>query len=193
MSRTERAEARLQVAQEILDELRVAERWGEYGEVVVVGSVGIGVVVQPDIDLEVHCDEPRVADGFAVMATLAEAPKSRRITYLDARDRHELGQYWKLEYERTPDETWTIDMWVFARGAASGAALTNAMRAALTDETRDRILAIKEEAMELGERTRGYWLYQAVLEAGVRTYDDYRTWLGDRNIYERTNWLPRTI
>jgi hypothetical protein len=191
--RAARAEGRLRAAYGIVRELELLERWGKYGEVVIVGSVGIGVVVPPDIDMEIHSDEPRVADGFAVMAALAELPKARRITYLDARDRHEHGQYWKLEYELTADETWTIDMWVFERAStvASGAALTAALREALTPEARDRILAIKEEAEGLGERARGYWLYQAVLDAGVNNYAEFRAWLGDRNIYERTSWMPR--
>ena len=56
--------------------------------------------------------------------------------------------------------------------------MTAALRKALTPETRDRILAIKEEAEGLGERARGYWLYQAVLDAGVNNYAEYREWLG---------------
>lgn len=169
--RAARAEGRLRAAYGIVRELDLLERWGKYGEVVIVGSVGIGVVVPPDIDLEIHSDEPRVADGFAVMAALAELPKARRITYLDARDRHEQGQYWKLEYELTSDETWTIDMWVFERAStvASGAALTAVLREALTPETRDRILAIKEEAEGLGERARGYWLYRCWMPASTTT------------------------
>jgi hypothetical protein len=188
-----RGDLRLQTAQEIVHDLDILGRWGRYGEPAIVGSVGIGVVVAPDIDIEIYSDEPRVSDGFAVMRPLAELPKSRRITYLDARDRHEQGQYWKLEYERTPDQTWTIDMWVFARdsrAATRGAALTAAVREALTAQTREHILAIKEEAAALGERAYGYWLYQAVLDAGVRSYAEFRAWLGDRNIYERTSWMP---
>ena len=69
--------------------------------------------------------------------------------------------------------------------------MTAALREALTPETRDRILAIKAEAGGLGERARGYWLYQAVLDAGVNNYAEYRAWLGDRNNYERTLWVPR--
>ena len=90
--RAARAEARLRVAQELLRELDLIERWSRYGDVTIVGSVGIGLVVEPDIDLEIRSDEPRVADGFAVMAALAELPRVRRIRYLDARDRHEQGQ-----------------------------------------------------------------------------------------------------
>ncbi|MFI6829141.1 hypothetical protein ACIBG5_18695 [Kribbella sp. NPDC050241] len=188
-----RADARLRTAYELVRELDLLGRWSRYGDVEIVGSVGIGVVVAPDIDLEIHSDDPQVADGFRVMRPLAELPRSRRITYLDARDRHERGQYWKLEYELTPDETWTIDMWVLKRGASSGAPLTAALRDALSPELRDRVLAIKEEAVAIGERAYGYWLYQAVLDAGVRSFAEFRTWLGDRNIYDRTGWMPGRV
>ncbi|GAA1550207.1 hypothetical protein GCM10009804_03510 [Kribbella hippodromi] len=177
------------MARSLLDELGLVARWSRYGDVTVVGSVGIGVVVAPDIDLEVR-GEVRVADGFAVMAALAELPKVRRITYLDARDRHERGQYWKLEYELTDAVTWTVDTWVFDPGAPGGGALTAAVRDALGVEERDVVLMIKEEAAAVGERAPGYWLYQAVLDGGVRSYAEFRGWLGDRNIYERTGWLP---
>jgi hypothetical protein len=188
--RTARAESRLRVAQELLRELDLIERWSRYGDVTIVGSVGIGLVVEPDIDLEIRSDEPRVADGFAVMGALAELPRVRRITYLDARDRHEQGQYWKLEYELTDEITWTVDMWVFGPGVLGGGPLTAALREVLTPARREVILVVKEEAASLGERAPGYWLYQAVLEGGVRSYGEFRDWLGDRNIYERTGWFP---
>ncbi|RZT12610.1 hypothetical protein EV649_6965 [Kribbella sp. VKM Ac-2569] len=187
-ARAARAEARLQAAHELLRNLDLIERWSAYGEVAVVGSVAIELVVDPDIDLEIRSEEPCVADGFAVMSVLAELPQVRRITYLDARDRHEQGQYWKLEYE-TPDDTWTVDIWVFGPEAIGGGPLAEALRDVLTPATRDTILAIKEEAATRGERARGYWLYQAVLDGGASSYDEYRDWLGDRNIYERTGWL----
>ncbi|NUR98180.1 MAG: hypothetical protein HOV67_23360 [Kribbellaceae bacterium] len=180
---------RRQQAHEILRDLDLQERWSPHGEMVIVGSVATDLVVAPDIDLEIHSPDPRPADGFAVLAPLAEHPNVRRIAYLDARDRHEQGQYWKLEYE-TPDVTWTVDMWIFGPGVPGAALLTAALQTALTPRTRSTILAIKEQAAALGERAPGYWLYQAVLDHGVRTYADFQTWLGARNIYARTGWLP---
>jgi hypothetical protein len=185
--RAARAEARLRTAHDVLRELDLIERWSGYGEVAVVGSVAIELVVAPDIDLEIRTERPRVAEGFAVMSALAELPQVRRITYLDARDRHEQGQYWKLEYE-TAEVTWTVDMWIFEPGVLGGGRLTAALQEVLTPDTRDTILAIKEEAAARGERAPGYWLYQAVLDGGATSYDEFRAWLGHRNIYERTDW-----
>ena len=144
---------RRQQAHEILRDLDLQERWSPHGEVVIVGSVATDLVVAPDIDLEIHSPDPRPADGFAVLAPLAEHPNVRRIAYLDA-------------------------------------PLAAALQTVLTPRTRSTILAIKEQAAALGERAPGYWLYQAVLDHGVRTYADFQTWLGARNIYARTGWLP---
>lgn len=190
--RAHRSDRRQRQARQIIHDLDLTGRWGKLGEVFIVGSVEIGVVVNPDIDLEVHCVNPTVADGFAVMASLAELPSVRQILYLDARDGHESGQYWKLEHEFSAT-TWRIDMWVFdahAPSLANAPALSAAIRDALTPTTRDRVLAIKEEAVARGERAYGYWLYQAVLEHHVPDFDAYKAWLGDRNIYERTGWMP---
>jgi hypothetical protein len=75
-----RADARLRTAHGIIRDLDLLGRWSQYGEPVVVGSVAIRVVVLPDIDREIYSNEPRVADGFAVMGPLAELPAVRRIT-----------------------------------------------------------------------------------------------------------------
>lgn len=191
--RAARADCRQREARQIIDDLDLVGRWGNLGEVFIVGSVEIDVVVKPDIDLEVRCSNPTVTDGFGVMAALAELPSTRRILYLDARDHHEAGQYWKLEHEATPDTTWRIDMWVFDTQSpppANSPELSAAIRDALTPETRDRILAIKEEAVARGVRAYGYWLYQAVLDHDVHDLDAYSAWLGNRNVYERTGWMP---
>lgn len=68
-----RAEARRLSAWRVLERLDLMRRWTRYGEPFVVGSVALGVVVRPDIDMEIVTDEPRVEDGFAVVAECAPA------------------------------------------------------------------------------------------------------------------------
>jgi hypothetical protein len=191
--RRSRARERLAEAHEILAELDLIARWRRYGEPVVVGSVALGLVVRPDIDIEIHAETPTVRDGFAVVVEVADLPSVRGVRFLDVRDRRERGMYWKLEYERAHDQRWTIDMWLFAADSPASQARGScaAINAALTDETRDTILAIKEEALSLGERAHGHWLYRAVLNEGVRTYADYQEWIGDQDVWERVHWQPR--
>lgn len=168
-------------------------RWSVYGDPVVVGSVALGLVVRPDIDLEIYADSPRTWDGFTIITDLAELPKLRAVRYKDNRDRREAGLYWKLEYELTADQLWTVDMWLFdrSRRAASASPMIEPVLAALTDEKRDTILAIKEEAAALGSRAHGHWLYRAVLNEGVRSFAAYQAWIGDQDVWERTSWQPK--
>jgi hypothetical protein len=98
-----RAEARRQSAWRVLERLDLVRRWTRYGEPIVVGSVALRVVVRTDIDMEIVTDEPRVEDGFAVVAECARIPG-----VLCGRYRNELvngdptlpsGVYWKLDYQ----------------------------------------------------------------------------------------------
>lgn len=112
-----RARARRDEAHQVLEELRLLERWSTYGEPVVVGSVALDVVVRRDIDLEILCDQPSIADGFALMSALAVLPGVRGIRYRDSRDERGQGLYWKLDYEPAADRPWTVDMWVWPPGS----------------------------------------------------------------------------
>lgn len=190
--RLARAEARRRIALGVVEELRLLDRWRPFGEPVLVGSVPLGLVVRPDIDLDVYADAPEVRHGFEVVAALAELPKVRSCFYVDQRDSGAGGLYWQVAYEVTSGETWTIDMCLFASDlpGPTAAPLTRAVGAALTDDLRDTILRIKEEALAVGQRAHGPWLYQAVLQGVAGTYADYVSWLGDRDVYGRNGWLP---
>ncbi|GAA2760399.1 hypothetical protein [Actinopolymorpha rutila] len=190
--RAARADARLAQARQVLEELSLLDRWKAVGDPVVVGSVALGLVVRPDVDLEVYADSPSIRDGFGVVAALAELPRVRAMRYKDERDRPPQGLYWKLEYELTPEETWHVDMWLFPRDLAdrSSGQLADALTEALTENRRDAVLAIKEEAVSQGARAHGYWVYRAVIDVGVVSYTEYLDWLGDRDVWERTNWRP---
>lgn len=183
----------MRAARQVLDELDLLDRWRPFSEPVVVGSAALDLVVRPDIDVEFLVDELSIRDGFAVMSAVAELPKVRSIRYNDARDKPEQGLYWKVLYELTPAETWTLDLWMFRRDHPGplASSMVEPIRAALTPETRDAILAIKEAAAERGERAWGHWLYRAVINEGVRDYAEFLAWFGDRDIWAREPWTPK--
>ena len=62
-----RADARQKIAEHILQELDLIDRWGRFGTCNVVGAVAYGLVVAPDIDIEIFCPQPRIEDGFDVL------------------------------------------------------------------------------------------------------------------------------
>ncbi len=165
-------------------------RWNVYGDTFIVGSVALDLVVRPDIDLEIFSDTASARDGFTIMRDLADLPKIRGVGFNNDRHAPAAGLYWKLKYELTADQVWTVDMWLFDRPRLPRSATANVepLRRALTDETRDTILAIKEEAAACSSRAHGHWLYRAVLNEGVRTYAEYTAWIGDQDVWERTSW-----
>src|SRR5262245_6552185 len=99
----------MRAARQVLDELDLLDRWRPFSEPILVGSAALDLVVRPDIDIEFLVGELSIRDGFAVMSALAELPKVRSVRYNDARDKPEQGLYWKVLYELTPAETWTLD------------------------------------------------------------------------------------
>jgi hypothetical protein len=119
-----RAEAQRKAAWRVLERFDLLPRWDRYGEPRVVGSVALGVVVRPDIDVAIVTDAPRVQDGFAVVGECAAIPGVLR-----GRFRADLapgdpefpsGLYWKLDYQADDGVVWTIDMWLLERGARGG-------------------------------------------------------------------------
>lgn len=187
------ADTKLATAESILNRLGLVDRWSAIGRVEVVGSVALDVVVRPDIDLEVYTDTLDPRAGFAVIVPLADIPGVRRIRYLDARDQTMSGLYWKVEYE-TGGEKWAIDNWMFAHiqpGTAAAGGVAEVRAAIAHDpDARAAILRIKQTAIAGGERAHGRWVYEAVLDHGIRTYPGYLDWLADRDVWARTPWTP---
>jgi hypothetical protein len=180
-----RAEARRQAAWTVLERLELLRRWRRYGEPVVVGSVALGVVVRPDIDLEIVTDAPRVEDGFAVVTACAHIPGVRR-----ARFRNELvdpdpgsptGLYWRLEYRADDGQWWTIDMWLLDHDAPGrGAEMAARLGPLLTDDRRVVVCAIKESALARQRRVSGLAVCQAVVYHGVRNLEEFDRWAAGR-------------
>ncbi|MFG2224998.1 hypothetical protein [Streptomyces sp. NPDC048644] len=191
-ARRERARHRRTDALTILGTLGLLERWRPLGAPVLVGSVALDLVVEPDIDLEIYSEAPSVAQGFAALTPCAELPGVRRLRFTNALDLDDKGLYWRLDYEDHTDRTWQIDMWWLphAHPGPRATDLVEPLRDALTDETRDAILAVKEGAAEQGDPLPGVWVYQAVLEHAVRTYPEYLAWRARTPTGGLTSWRP---
>ncbi|MBB5158179.1 hypothetical protein [Saccharopolyspora phatthalungensis] len=186
-----RAAERREAAGGVLAELGIFERWAPHGRPCLVGSVALDLVEEPDIDVEVYCPVPRVAAGFEVVSGLAGLPGVRRVKFTNALDLPDAGLYFQVQYERA-GLTWKVDMWVLGEQhpGPRGCDLVAPLRAALTDESRDRVLAVKEAAYARGAALGGIWVYRAVLEAGVCDYAQFRDWVADMPTGELTFWRP---
>lgn len=59
----------------------------------------------------------------------------------------------------------------------------------LTDETRQAILCLKYETPET-EKIMGILYYRAVLEGGVRTYEEFTQWMENNPTDGVIEWMP---
>ena len=188
-----RAENRQRIAEHILRELDLVNQWNRFGTCHLVGAVAYGLVVVPDIDMEIFCPEPRIEDGFEIIRSCALHPRVIRTRFWNALGPPHHGLYWRVDYEYEGEE-WKIDMWSMADSYSlpCGTHLTEPMIRVLTPESRETILSLKEavcadDALECPS----IQIYRAVLDYDVRTVDELKEWL-PRNPLAGvvTGWKP---
>ena len=176
----------------MLEGLGLLERWARVGRPVVVGSLRFGMMRHPNLDLEIYADTPQVAEGFAVVAELAQVPGVRQVFYLNAMDTPDQGLYWRVDFEDEQGDLWDIDNWLVAHdhpnaGLADG--LATALAAKLTTEQRLTVLTIKN-AQDCANKARGVDIYKAVMAGGVRTAQEFEAWRAANPPAEIELWRP---
>jgi len=188
-----RALNRLHVAQDILAQLQLMERWSVFGNPVLVGAVAYGLVVTPDIDVEIFCDEPRIEDGFEVLRACALHPRVRKVRFANKLDGPDMGLYWQLRYQHEDEQEWKIDMWSMRHDhpGPTSAALVEPMKQALTAETRQVILELKEQTLlDPMLQCGSIHIYRAVLNNGIRNVEQFKIWLENNQTDGLTTWKP---
>jgi hypothetical protein len=189
-----RATNRLQTAQQILARLQLMERWRAFGNPVLVGAAAYGLVVALDIDMEIFCDEPKIEDGFEVLRACAIHPQVQKARFANELNGPDQGLYWQLRYQDDNGQAWKIDMWSMRHDhpGPTSAALVEPMKQALTDETRQAILQIKEQALlDPTLQCGSIHIYRAVLDDGIRDIGEFKAWLGQNQTTGLTTWKPK--
>jgi len=192
----ETAQRRREQALGILDRTRLLYRWETVGSVELVGSVALDVMVKPDIDFAVFVDDLSPRQGFEVLLPLTDDPTVREIAYVDARSQPINGLYWKMLII-DDSEPWTIDTWMLTRDRDQDgedevrrAARLQAQAISSRPQERATIIRIKHEARERGQLAHGRWVYEAVIDHGVTSYEEYLAWMGGRDASRRSTWIP---
>jgi hypothetical protein len=186
-----RAEERRQEAMVLLDDLAALERLGSIGRAVLVGSVRHGLVVLPDIDIEVAVPELWPGIGFEVVGQMARYETVTRVSYANRiADRGWVT--WEVDVAG-PSLAWTLEIYLGGPDdpyAGWSETLARAFDATLDDEQRVAILAIKE-VHGADDGYRSIDVYRAVCDAGIRTVSDYPGWLVEHRAEGLVDWVPR--
>jgi len=190
-----RAAERLAMAKHILTQLQLIEHWSRFGNPVIVGAVAYGLVVAPDIDIEIFCETPAIPDGFAVLQACALHPRVSKAQFANKLAKPDQGLYWQLRYLGEDGQTWNLDMWSLRHDHPGpyAAALVAPMKQALNDEARHAILTIKEQVLsDISLHCGSINIYRAVLDDGIRTTEQFRLWLDQHQTSELLSWKPKT-
>jgi hypothetical protein len=143
--------------------------------------------------MEIYCDEPHIEDGFTVLRACALQPGTRKVRFANELDGPDQGLYWQVRYRHETGQEWKIDMWSVRHDhpGPTSASLVEPMKQALTDETRQAILEIKEGLLlDPAVPCGSIHIYRAVLGAGVRTLSGFKAWLADNRMDGLIDWKP---
>lgn len=158
-----------------------------------VGSYVMHTMTRRDLDFHCEC-EPDWRVYWEVATRLSETGWCARLSCIDVYREgwEEYGYYLGVraadpacpERGRLGDPTtWNLDLWTARPEEFSLRPQREAWSAALTDEARSYILAIKEAVRDglavhppYRKSVFSIHIYEAVLERGIRTLDEFRAW-----------------
>jgi len=181
-------------ARQVVEDSGVVSVWEGIGaEVRLVGSLKTGLLVKHrDIDFHIYSKPLSVGDSFAAMARLAQNPAIKRIEYANGIDTDERCLEWHAWYEDDEQQLWQLDMIHIESGSRYDGyfeRMAERLMEILDEESRDTILRLKYETPD-SEKINGAYYYQAVIEGGVRSYEELQRWLHSRPVTPGEYWTP---
>ncbi len=174
----------------VLDDLRLLAPLGEMGEVALIGSYALGLMVWRDLDIHIYCPTLTAARVFSALRPMAMHPRVIRLNFDNWRGPNAIpafpdGYYWGIHYRAVIGCEWKLDLWFLPEGTPREAtALVARMTRDLKPETRHAILSLKEIWHRLpsyGRMVTSVDVYDAVLYHVVRTPDDFARYLRSRS------------
>jgi hypothetical protein len=192
----DQSDRRRSMAEEILSELQLVQLWSQFGRPVIVGALAYDLMFDYDIDMEIYCPDLKIGHGFQVLADCALNPHVRQAAFLNALETPDKALYWKLQYLDRHGNEWKIDMWSAPEDYPLPRAenLIAPMQRALDRESRAAILALKQaRKADSSLKCLSIDIYRAVIDDGVRTPEQLRTWLEQHETGVLTDWKPRIV
>lgn len=182
----ERQRALQREAAEVARDLRIEETLGLVGRVVAVGSFVTGLMVWRDLDFVVDASGLTTGAAFEVMYPLLA--HSRAAHYKN--DAELTRHYFVLRIPWRDAREWKLDVSLFVAGIPPDVEVfQDELRTQLTDETRATILMLKDAwyaEVAYPDVVGGFEIYDAVLNGGVLTLDQFDAYLHQRGLPPRS-------
>lgn len=167
-------------------ELRVEETLAAVGDVVAVGSFVTGLMVWRDLDFVADASGLTTGAAFEVMHPMLARSRTARYENDPELRRH----YFVLRIPWRDDREWKLDVSLFLAGIPPDLEVfQDELRERLTGETRLAILALKDawhDEAAYPDVVGAFEIYDAVLNHGVLSLDQFDAYLLDRALPVRT-------
>lgn len=177
-------------ARMILEELDLFKLLGQLGDPIQLGSSASGLMVWPDIDINVSCPGLSIDRALESVCPIFAHPQVKSVRYLnevghfnptglELHDRY----YFVVYYHAISRIEWKIDMSFWLGIEEHPEPMHEAIVRQLTEETRLSILWIKDIWYRLPsyrDQVYSVDIYDAVLEHGVRTPAEFDVYLTER-------------
>ena len=189
----ERQDALQSEANRLVDRLGLPTVLGRAGRFERYGSSVSGLMVWRDIDLGASCGRLSPERAWEMVLPLAAHPRTTRLDYRNETEglaspelRGYERYYFVARHQMDAGDEWKIDISLWSQEAPPGPpAHAQELRRRLTPETRLAILWIKDvwhRVPSYPDRVSGMDVYDAVLEHGVRTPDQFGSYLRRRGL-----------
>ncbi len=181
-------------ARRIIDATGILGIWKSAGATInLVGSVKMGLMMKHrDIDFHIYSAPLELPESFAAVARLAANPSIQRIEYLNLMNTEESCIEWHAEYLDAENDLWQIDMIHILKGSRYDdymERVSERIMQVLTPERKHAILRLKYDTPDT-EKIPGIDYYRAVIEGGVRTYEEFVRWRNENPISGVVHWMP---
>lgn len=188
----------LKKAKEIIEELRIKEICEKRKFTCnLVGSVKTKLLSSHlDIDFHIYSDNFSMENNFNIIAEICKNSKVKEVNYKNLLDKDDMCLEWHLNYEDNESKVWVIDiMYIKNESIYAGMIekVTDNINRVMTEEMKDRILRIKYESWEKGEKIAGIKIYEAVIDNGVKSYQEFKEWENEKSFDEISLWEPKII
>jgi len=189
----ERQDALQAEANRLVEQLDLPTMLGRAGRLERLGSSVSGLMVWRDLDLGASCGRLSPERAWETMLPLAAYPRTTRLNY-----RNEIGRlappelrgygryYFVVHHDTAAGDEWKIDVSLWSPESPPGPlAHAEELRRRLPPETRLAILWIKDvwhQVPSYPDQVSGMDVYDAVLEHGVRTPEQFGGYLRRRGL-----------
>jgi hypothetical protein len=172
-------------AHTVLDDLQLEALFGHYGNVLIGGSVTLGLMTWRDIDIGIEVENLPIREQILEIAYhILSFPGIKGVNVMDNTDllnpHHPKGIYFGLRYLTGEKKLWKFDIWFITKDVDNGRSYQNWVRENLTPEYKLAILTIKNAIHDNPKYKKTVFstdVYDAVIKHGVTDLEGFKMYL----------------